>query len=170
MNAVALSPAEIEILRACRKDGAPPHEIHVADTHRRLEAAGLLDRRVGKTDDGDEAEFWSTNANGEWALRVVERRSATGGRVVHCKRERYDVYIGRPSPFGNPFPVPSKDYDRDADPENILGRYEAYVRSRPDLMAALPGLRGKVLGCWCAPKRCHGDVLLKLIEEVCGGR
>lgn len=92
------------------------------------------------------------------------------GRVVHCKREKCDVYIGRGGKWGNPFLVPSNDYDREADPENILGRYEAHVRSRPDLMAALHELRGKVLGCWCAPKRCHGDVLLKLVaEEVCGG-
>lgn len=52
------------------------------------------------------------------------------GRVVHCKRERYDVYIGRPSKWGNPFPVPSRDYDRDADPERILERYEAHVEAK----------------------------------------
>lgn len=88
------------------------------------------------------------------------------GRVVHCKREPFDVYIGRPSKWGNPFPVPSRGYDREADPDRILERYEAHVRSRPELMAALPELRGKVLGCWCAPKRCHGDVLLRLAEEA----
>lgn len=86
-------------------------------------------------------------------------------RVVHCKRERFDVYIGRPSKWGNPIPVP-KGYDRDTDPEEILGRYELHVRSRPDLMAALPELRGKVLGCWCAPRRCHGDVLVRMAESA----
>jgi hypothetical protein len=84
-----------------------------------------------------------------------------GVRVVHCKREPFDVYIGRPSMWGNPYPVP-KFYDREADPDRILARYEAHVRSRPELMAALPELRGKVLGCWCAPKPCHGDVLLRM--------
>lgn len=87
-------------------------------------------------------------------------------RVVHCKRERYDVYIGRGGPWGNPFPVPSKDYDRERDPANILGRYEAHVRARPDLMAKLVDLEGKTLGCWCAPKRCHGDVLARMVAEV----
>ena len=24
-------------------------------------------------------------------------------KVVHCKKELYDVYIGRPSKWGNPF-------------------------------------------------------------------
>lgn len=26
-------------------------------------------------------------------------------KVVHCKREKYDVYIGRPSIFGNTFVI-----------------------------------------------------------------
>lgn len=82
-------------------------------------------------------------------------------RVVHCKRERYDVYVGRPSKWGNPFKVPN-GYDVVTDPERILERYEVHVCSRPELMAALPELRGKVLGCWCAPKPCHGDVLLRM--------
>ena len=34
-----------------------------------------------------------------------------------------------------------------------------------DLMKALPELQGKTLGCWCKPKACHGDVLVRLIEE-----
>jgi hypothetical protein len=28
-----------------------------------------------------------------------------------------------------------------------------------ELIAALPELRGKRLGCWCAPHPCHGDLL-----------
>jgi hypothetical protein len=31
--------------------------------------------------------------------------------------------------------------------------------TQPDLMARLPELKGKVLGCWCAPEACHGDIL-----------
>lgn len=82
--------------------------------------------------------------------------------VVHCKKAKFDVYIGRPSKWGNPFPVPSKGYDRVKDPARILARYEEYVLSKPDLVAALPELRGKVLACWCAPQRCHGDILARL--------
>lgn len=98
-------------------------------------------------------------------------------RVVHVSREPYDVYIGRTvtffssrptlvgSKWGNPFRAP-KGYDIYADPDRILARFEEYVRSRPDLMAALPELKGKVLACWCAPKPCHGDVLLRMVAEV----
>lgn len=88
-------------------------------------------------------------------------------RVVHCKRDPFDVYIGRPSKWGNPFKLP-KGYDVQADPDRILERYEVHVRTDPALMAALPELRGKVLGCWCSPRPCHGDVLVRLSDEAQG--
>ena len=86
-------------------------------------------------------------------------------RVVHCMRESYDVYIGRAnrryrlaaSPWANPYRE-----GRDGDRERVIAKYEDWLRSQPALMAALPELRGKVLGCWCAPEPCHGDVLLRL--------
>lgn len=88
-----------------------------------------------------------------------------GDRVVHCKRSKFDVYIGRPSPWGNPFPVPSKNYDREKDPDRILERYEEHVRGSKFLMAKLHELEGKVLACWCAPQRCHGDILVRIVDE-----
>jgi hypothetical protein len=82
-------------------------------------------------------------------------------RVVHIKREPYDVYVGRPSRWGNPFTVGRDAHTR----EDAIKKYEAYILAHPKLMAALPDLRGKVLGCWCAPKPCHGDVLLRLANK-----
>jgi hypothetical protein len=41
-------------------------------------------------------------------------------RVVHVKRAAYDVYIGRPSPFGNPFVI-----GRDGERAAVIGRYRA---------------------------------------------
>lgn len=52
--------------------------------------------------------------------------------------------------------------------QEAIEKYETYIRSRPDLIAALGSLRGKTLGCWCRPKSCHGDVLIRLIEEYFG--
>ena len=44
--------------------------------------------------------------------------------------------------------------------------YESYLRTnRPDLLSRLSELDGKVLGCWCKPEPCHGDVLIKLLNE-----
>jgi Domain of unknown function (DUF4326) len=91
---------------------------------------------------------WTTDADEE-----------AGPRVVHCKRERYDVYVGRGrgSRWGNPFKSP-----RDGTREEVIAKYERWLLGQPELVAALPELRGKVLGCWCAPKPCHADVLLRL--------
>ena len=97
-------------------------------------------------------------------------------RVGHWKRDRCDEYIGRGSIWGNPF-VPrgwgkrSKHAVEEVD--DCLAAYEVHVRARPDLMARLPELRGKVLGCWCfclgdpdEPERCHGHVLARMAMEA----
>jgi hypothetical protein len=80
-------------------------------------------------------------------------------KVVHCKRDSFDVYIGRPSKWGNPFVI-----GRDGTREEVIAKYAAWLKDQPELIAALPELRGKVLGCWCTPKRCHGNVLVMLAE------
>ena len=92
-------------------------------------------------------------------------------RVVHCKREPFDVYIGRGrgSKWGNPFTHKqgrTLARFRVATVEEALEKYEAWLRSQPELMAALPELRGRVLGCWCKPGPCHGDVLARLADET----
>lgn len=81
-------------------------------------------------------------------------------QVVHCKRSPFDVYIGRPSPWGNPFEI-----GPDGTREEVIAKYRAWL-ARPEKRAlrerVRKELRGKVLGCWCAPKACHGDVLLEI--------
>ena len=77
--------------------------------------------------------------------------------VVHCKRAAHDVYIGRPSKWGNPFVI-----GRDGTREDVIAKYEAWLLEQTELVAALPELAGKTLGCWCAPQACHGDVLARL--------
>ena len=77
--------------------------------------------------------------------------------VVHCRRSPFDVYIGRPSKWGNPFII-----GRDGERDEVIEKYRRWIQTQPRLLQALPELRGKVLGCWCAPKPCHGDVLLEL--------
>jgi len=82
-------------------------------------------------------------------------------RIVHRNRQRYDLYIGRGSKWGNPYKI-----GRDGDRAEVIALYERHVREeRPDLRAALPELHGKALGCYCAPLPCHGDVLAQLVAE-----
>jgi hypothetical protein len=81
--------------------------------------------------------------------------------VVHCKRDKFDVYIGRPSKWGNPFSIGA-----DGDRAEVIVKYEAYLLSRPHLIeAAKIELKGKILGCYCAPLACHGDVLSRIANE-----
>lgn len=91
-------------------------------------------------------------------------------RVVHCKREPFDVYIGRPSKWGNPFSHQDGTLAqfKVATREEAVARYEAWIREQPELMKALPELAGMTLGCWCSPLACHGDVLIKLVREQLG--
>jgi hypothetical protein len=50
--------------------------------------------------------------------------------------------------------------------EDAIVQYEAYFMSQPELIrAAKNELRGKDLVCWCAPRRCHADILLKVANE-----
>lgn len=68
------------------------------------------------------------------------------------------VYIGRPSKWGNPFKARSQN-DRD----DVIDKYEEMLRSSPDLVFDIMNeLKGKDLVCHCAPKRCHGDIILAI--------
>lgn len=80
--------------------------------------------------------------------------------IVVRRRQPHDVYIGRPSKWGNPFVI-GKDGDR----REVIAKYREYVLKRPDLIAALTELRGKRLACYCAPLPCHGDVLAELADQ-----
>lgn len=77
--------------------------------------------------------------------------------VVHCKKEPYDVYIGRPGPWGNPFILGT-----DGDRAEVIVKFREWFMQQPNLIEQLPSLKGKILGCWCAPQTCHGDVLAEL--------
>jgi len=101
----------------------------------------------------------------------------TKTRVVHFKKEKCDIYVGRPSIWQNIYTsindrktlalhvVSSKD--------EAIRKYEEYILSQPQLLAKLPELRGKIMGCWCGfaddwepgvKMFCHAQVLQKLIR------
>lgn len=89
------------------------------------------------------------------------------GKVVHCQRHEYDVYIGRWNPkipiqskWANPFKI-----GPDGNRKEVLKKYEIWIRQQPELMASLHELKGKRLACWCYPSFCHGTILLRLLKE-----
>ncbi len=89
-------------------------------------------------------------------------------KVVHCKAEDYDIYVGRPSKFGNPF---SHKYGTTAkylveSREEAVQKFEEWLLAQPELVKMVKKeLKGKTLGCWCKPLACHGDVLLRIANE-----
>lgn len=86
-------------------------------------------------------------------------------KVVNIKNYDGDyIYIGRGSVWGNPFTVAR--YGR----KRCLELYEKYFRNSPVLMADVIKLDGEVLGCYCKPKPCHGDIIIKIIEEIKKGK
>jgi len=90
-------------------------------------------------------------------------------KVVHCRKEHYDVYIGRPSKWGNPFShlegtlAKFKVSTR----EEAIEAYKQWITEGEGsyLLKDLHELDGKILGCFCSPKRCHGDILIELINK-----
>jgi len=94
-------------------------------------------------------------------------------RIISIKmkkglRPKFDVYIGRQlnypkanfkrSKWANPFTLSQYGI-------SSLEMYENHVRNSPELMDSLSELTGKILGCWCKPGPCHGDILIKLWKE-----
>jgi len=89
-----------------------------------------------------------------------------------------EFYIGRPSPFGNPYVI-GKDGDRN---EVILKYYkeffvpmwqnDVYFKSLIYIIASIAAIPGNqiVLVCWCAPEPCHGDIIKKCINYLLEGK
>lgn len=87
------------------------------------------------------------------------------------------IYVGRPSKWGNPFKVndPLLPYglSKIEKHQAVVDEYRKYLLSNPELMKALPELKGKDLVCWCHtwdgtgenPGYCHADILLELANK-----
>lgn len=83
--------------------------------------------------------------------------------VVNKYHSIFDIYIGRGSIWGNPYTI--EEHGRD----KAIALYQVYIidqlDNEPELVKQLLLLKGKTLGCFCKPKPCHGDILVKLIDR-----
>jgi len=99
--------------------------------------------------------------------------------LVHCKKEKYNVYIGRPSIYGNlwthrnektkaAFIVSSREEAVECYRQWLEGTNftEIEQEKRQQILDSLSSLKGKILGCFCSPLSCHGDVLMDLIKKL----
>ena len=87
--------------------------------------------------------------------------------IVHTPN--YDIYIGRPGRglsgmFGNPFKV-----GRDGDRNQVVEKYRKYFYEKIEkdavFKAEVQKLKGKRLGCFCSPLRCHGEVFVEYLDK-----
>lgn len=91
-------------------------------------------------------------------------------KVVHCKLGPFDVYVGRPSKWGNPFLLKEKN-----DRGSTLITYMEWLATQEEFIQEIKTeLNGKVLGCWCAPKGgidmddelvCHAQILARIANS-----
>lgn len=95
-------------------------------------------------------------------IRVVNKKHWTGG----------GYYCGRPSALGNPFKI-GIDGNRDEVTEKYREwlkealKHDIIVRREFDaLVAAYVDFGELVLVCWCAPERCHCDIIKEFIESA----
>jgi hypothetical protein len=71
------------------------------------------------------------------------------------------VYIGRGSPYGNPFVI-----GQDGNRNQVCDKFRDYLEMDRELLKRVKrDLRGKDLVCFCKPRRCHGDLLLEIANK-----
>ena len=84
--------------------------------------------------------------------------------VVNIRKEVADVYIGRPSMFGNPFAMRDESQRND-----VVEKFKKYffkrLKSDSKFAIAVDSLKGKKIGCYCAPRRCHGHVIAQYLNK-----
>lgn len=85
--------------------------------------------------------------------------------VVNKYKDEYDIYIGRGSKWGNPFPMKNKS---DEERERVIEEYRKHlwkqISSGEVTKEELVELKGKRLACFCKPLSCHGDVIKAATE------
>lgn len=98
--------------------------------------------------------------------RIIETNIT---KVVNIdKGGKHDIYIGRGSPWGNPYAIGFEGDERD----DVIRKYK-YDFDRGFLKSSKEDalkLKGKVLGCHCKPMACHGDVIAEYLNSLDDGK
>lgn len=83
--------------------------------------------------------------------------------VVNLHGEPFDVYIGRPSIWGNPYSLRKNATEEER--AECIEKFKKHFLNNPELMKrAREELKGMVLGCYCKPLACHGDVIADYVN------
>ncbi|MGI8311108.1 DUF4326 domain-containing protein [Saccharopolyspora hattusasensis] len=120
----------------------------------------------------DEASSWSDDEreradallDGHTVVVNVRKGGPHKHLVPWLEEQGLLTYVGHAGPrhhwpdseFASPFLKEAK-----VDREGMVRHYEKWLDEQPNLLTKLREgeLSGRALGCWCAPKPCHADVL-----------
>lgn len=95
---------------------------------------------------------------------VITNRRWSAEKIAEVAGTRPIQYVGRPTPFGNPFTV--ENFGR----EKALELYSTYLQlaleTNKPFRQLVYNLWGKALACWCAPAPCHADLLAEAAERL----
>ena len=96
--------------------------------------------------------------------RILNLRMMQGASPFRKTLPENVVRVDRQSRWGNHFVMRN---DSDEERNRVCDAFEEAVKSwAPEVIAAMKReLRGKDLACWCAPKRCHAETLLRIANE-----
>jgi hypothetical protein len=98
-------------------------------------------------------------------------------KIVNLNNSGYRIYIGRPSPWGNPWTHKESTIAKFKvnTPEEAVENYSKWLwgidftdvlqEKRWWILDHLGDLRNQVLGCYCKPKICHGDILADIVNN-----
>jgi len=82
--------------------------------------------------------------------------------VINKYKAGYTHYIGRGTLLGNPYVI-----DKDGTRDEVIAMYEKYALKDPEVLDAIEALpESAILGCFCKPKHCHGDVIIKIWNKL----
>ena len=89
-------------------------------------------------------------------------------KVVHLRKDKYDILIGRPSKWGNPYSHKEGTLAefKVSTRKEAIEKFEEYLLNNKELMESLHELKGKTIACWCKPLPCHGDIIKKYVDKL----
>lgn len=142
---------------------------------------GDVQTPTSQTNEGDDDANWvpPTSLHGMSVVDVHENNLKLLNYVdlADWVKHPNHVYIGRDmtryvpgavgSKWGNPFKSRKQGRKFCCDSYKDYVRSDQTLHNGKTLRQSLEELKGKTLGCWCHPKRCHGHMLVELVNELC---
>lgn len=95
-------------------------------------------------------------------------------KIVNCKKEKYDIYCGRPSDFGNPMSIQEikrmfLGISDEVAREKAILWYRKYfykrIKADKNFLEKVLKLKDKTLGCFCKPLSCHCDIIAEFLDK-----